>query len=135
MSSSENPAIQNALRSDFTLVDAAGAGYKILCVVDERVDLYLLTKASTFKWDTCAPQAVLLAQKGGLLDYQKALEVVKTCVEEEELIERLQEECSVVYNNPDKEGVVGGGKWSNTGGIVAYRDIHTAVKMLKKLSE
>ena len=135
MSSSENPAVQDALRSDFTLVDAAGAGYKILCVADELVDLYLLTKGSTFKWDTCAPQPVLLAQRGGLLDYSKALGVVKAYQEakEEDLFEMLARECSVVYNKMDREGAEAGQEWSNAGGIIAYRDIKVVVKMLKKL--
>lgn len=40
---------------------AAGSGYKLMCVVEGWADAYLLSKASSYKWDTCAPHAILRA--------------------------------------------------------------------------
>ena len=42
------------LKVHFELVEAGGAGYKILCVVLGLVDIYITSKPSTYKWDTCA---------------------------------------------------------------------------------
>ena len=35
-------------------IPAGGAGHKILCVFLGLVDVYVTSKASTYKWDTCA---------------------------------------------------------------------------------
>ena len=53
------------LEGAYRLRRSAGAGYKALCVVDGVADAYVLTHASTYKWDTCAPHAVLRAAGGG----------------------------------------------------------------------
>jgi len=83
--------------SGFDVVVAAGAGYKILLVILGRVDIYVTTK--TYKWDTCAGQAILGSQGGGLTELETSEEVI--------------------YNKP-RENVVE--PWANTGLIVAYRD-------------
>ena len=46
-----------------TPVKAAGAGYKVLQVVEDRADLYLHTTAIK-KWDICAGDAILRAVDG-----------------------------------------------------------------------
>ena len=42
------------LKPHYELVEAGGAGHKILCVVLGLVDIYVTSKSSTYKWDTCA---------------------------------------------------------------------------------
>ncbi|KAF3429517.1 hypothetical protein E2986_01860 [Frieseomelitta varia] len=58
------------LDAGFTLVEAAGAGYKILSVALGQADAYILSKGSTYKWDTCGPQALLRSLNGGIIEFQ-----------------------------------------------------------------
>ncbi|XP_029038584.2 inositol polyphosphate 1-phosphatase [Osmia bicornis bicornis] len=58
------------LDAGFTLVEAAGAGYKILSVALGHVDAYILSKGSTYKWDTCGPQALLRSLNGGIIEFR-----------------------------------------------------------------
>lgn len=65
LSYSESPEVKDKLKSaGFTLVEAAGAGYKLFCVVKNLVSAYILSKPSTFYWDTCGVHAVLKANGG-----------------------------------------------------------------------
>ena len=73
-SSSEDENVQKKLKQEFDLCYAAGVGYKTLCVLDHTVDAYLLSKGSTYHWDTCAPHVILLAMGGGIIAYKSALE-------------------------------------------------------------
>ena len=134
MSTSEKQSLQDSLSPHYSLVHAAGAGYKILCSVDNLVGCYLLSKGSTFKWDTCAPHAILMAQQGGIVDYQKALDTVRQNADktDEELTE-LIDTCRLVYDKPDREGAEAGEMWSNAGGLIAFRDVKFVVEVLKKI--
>lgn len=65
VSSTEDEKYIKALKDlGYTVVFSAGAGHKILKVVCGDADLYLLSKNSTFKWDTCGPHAILNAIQG-----------------------------------------------------------------------
>ena len=50
----ESKQLIDTLKPHFDLVEAGGAGHKILCVVLGLADIYVTSKPSTFKWDTCA---------------------------------------------------------------------------------
>ena len=50
----ESKQLIETLKPHFDLVEAGGAGHKILCVVLGLADIYVTSKPSTFKWDTCA---------------------------------------------------------------------------------
>jgi len=91
--------------SGFDIVFAAGAGYKILLVVLGCVDIYVTTK--TYKWDTCAGDAILNSLGGGLMDLKTGQEVI--------------------YHQPGEEE--GAEPWANVGLIVAYR----SKELLEKL--
>ena len=54
LSLTEPSEMVEKLKVHFELVEAGGAGYKILCVVLGLVDIYITSKPSTYKWDTCA---------------------------------------------------------------------------------
>ncbi|KAK4468259.1 hypothetical protein MN116_008102 [Schistosoma mekongi] len=47
---------------------AGGCGYKVLLLLEGRGHVYVFPSHGTKKWDTCAPEAVLLASGGLLTD-------------------------------------------------------------------
>ena len=71
---SRDSSLLSPFRSDFTIVRAAGAGYKLLCLYDDLAQAYLLTKPTTYRWDTCAPHAILKAKGGNVYNWQKLTE-------------------------------------------------------------
>ncbi|XP_069662484.1 inositol polyphosphate 1-phosphatase [Haliaeetus albicilla] len=90
---------------------AAGAGYKMLCVILGLADSYVLSEGSTFAWDACAPHAILRALGGGVVALAGALR--------ERRAGDTRSPPELVYNRP-VEGVVGAERWANWGGLVAY---------------
>lgn len=96
-----------------SLYFAAGAGYKCLCVVQGQVDFYVFSEDTTFKWDSCAPHAILRSLGGGILDLSECLTKIK-------LKNILSERPHLLYNK-EVEGAVGADRWCNKGGLVAYR--------------
>ena len=107
-SSSEDKAIKDALvRLGFEVVHAAGAGYKTLCVVDSLADVYILSKGSTYQWDTCGPQAILKAMGGDIVDWSRALKSGQVTGDE-----------ALRYS---LSGEVHGRSKCNSGGILAFQ--------------
>ncbi|NWU87264.1 INPP phosphatase, partial [Onychorhynchus coronatus] len=90
---------------------AAGAGYKMLCVILGLADAYVLSEGTTFAWDTCAPHAILRALGGGLVALEGALQARREG--------RTGDPPELVYNCP-AEGAGGAERWANRGGFVAY---------------
>lgn len=75
VSSSEDEKYIKALRDlGYTVVFSSGAGYKILKVLCGDADLFLLSKNTTYKWDTCGPHAILNAIDGGLFKIEDIIE-------------------------------------------------------------
>ncbi|KAK2705944.1 inositol polyphosphate 1-phosphatase-like [Artemia franciscana] len=74
ISSSERPEIRKSLSDTFQLVEMAGAGYKILCTALGLTDAFVLSKSTTYKYDTCAPHALLLSQGGNLVELDGILD-------------------------------------------------------------
>ncbi|XP_051865640.1 inositol polyphosphate 1-phosphatase [Pristis pectinata] len=114
MSSSEKDCIKKALAPicGERMFYASGAGYKILCTILGLADAYVITADTTFKWDTCAPHAILKSLGGGIVNLAKVLAEVKE--KGPGVIPEVQ------YKMPD-EGSKETEKWANTGGLVAYR--------------
>lgn len=121
LSSSEKQVVKEALSSFYgpdKLMYASGAGYKILCVIQGLADIYVLSERSTFKWDSCAPHALLRALGGGVADLAESLRDGQT---------------ELTYHQP-REECKGAERWANHGGLVAYRDpaqLHSVVRTLK----
>uniref|UniRef100_A0A8C3BUZ2 INPP phosphatase n=1 Tax=Cairina moschata TaxID=8855 RepID=A0A8C3BUZ2_CAIMO len=90
---------------------AAGAGYKMLCVILGLADAYVLSEGSTFAWDACAPHAILRALGGGTVALAEALRARR--------VGDTGPPPELLYNRP-AEGVVGAERWANRGGLVAY---------------
>ena len=133
MSTNEDERIQSKLGGRYQIVYSAGAGYKLLCVADRRIGSYLLSKSSTFKWDTCAPHAILLSLGGGIVDFKKTFDIVERNrhLPDTDLCSLLNDE-QLLYNKPD-ERAVGADQWSNAGGLIAYVDVSVIVDILKAL--
>lgn len=75
LSTSESAKIINTLKSNnYDIIFSAGAGHKILRLITGDADLYILSKGTTFKWDTCAPQAIMEALDFKLIDLRKSID-------------------------------------------------------------
>ncbi|XP_075036146.1 inositol polyphosphate 1-phosphatase [Mixophyes fleayi] len=92
---------------------AAGAGYKCLCVIQGLVDFYVFSEDTTFKWDTCAPDAILKSLGGGILDLSECLKSIKQN-------KKLSVSPQLLYNS-EVQGARGADRWANKGGLVAYK--------------
>lgn len=103
----EDPDIKTKLEeSQFKILEAAGAGYKLISVALGQAAAYVLSKGSTYRWDICGPHSVLQSQGGGLLDFKKYTS---------------HPDCFgaiMKYSNMDSEV-------SNEGGLIAYRNRET----------
>lgn len=122
LSSSEKPTVKDALSSicgPKKLMYASGAGYKILCVILGLADVYVLSEGSTYKWDSCAPHALLKAMGGGVVDLKKSLN---------------SSQAELTYHQPYTE-CKGADRWANQGGLVAYRDCSKLSKVLETLKD
>lgn len=126
LSSSEKQAVKEALTPLCGLdglMYASGAGYKILCVIQGLADIYVLSEGSTFKWDSCAPHALLQALGGGIKDLAKCLHSSSEEVGPHE---------ELTYHQPYTESH-GADRWANQGGLVAYLDSKRLQRVIQEL--
>jgi inositol polyphosphate 1-phosphatase len=131
LSTSENKDLLSKLGEKYELVYSSGAGYKLLCVADHLVDLYFLSKGSTFKWDTCAPHAILLAQGGGIVDFQTAVGALQNVRERRGMLEAYQLKYHTRNSSFSPDSV---DCWANGNGIIAYSDCEKLIDVLEHLS-
>ncbi|KAL7727325.1 hypothetical protein ACLKA6_008609 [Drosophila palustris] len=117
-SSEDSKILQHFLDLKYELAFSAGAGHKALKVISNDASVYMLSKGSTFKWDTCAPQAILRALGGDILDYA-------TSVAE-------QQGVSIKYLAPDANQMESDWK-CNANGLIAVRTLETVKELLPKL--
>ncbi|XP_048474960.1 inositol polyphosphate 1-phosphatase-like [Rhincodon typus] len=127
MSSSEKESIKKALAPlcGERMYYACGAGYKGLCTILGLVDAYVVTEDTTFKWDTCAPHAILTSLGGGFVNLAKTLSQPKDG--DRGGFPELQ------YARPD-QGAKQSDKWANIGGFVAYRSREQLEAIINALS-
>lgn len=131
ISASESEAMKGCLRKECKVLYAAGAGYKFLCVLLGLADAYILSKGTTYRWDSCASHALLKSIGGGVISYNG---LFNSNVEIESL--EFNNQLSKLQLNYDKEekGKQGPQKWCNLNGIIAYRDtkyLQNLIKILK----
>ncbi|XP_062842778.1 inositol polyphosphate 1-phosphatase [Trichomycterus rosablanca] len=128
LSSSERQGVKDALvpLCDNRLVYASGAGYKILCVLLGLMDTYVLSEGSTYKWDSCAPHAILRALGGGIADLTACLSANRNGNKDLSV--------ELTYNNP-RDGCQGAERWANHGGLVAYLDSAVLGRVVDALVE
>lgn len=106
---------------------ASGAGYKALCVILGLVDVYVFTEDSTYRWDSCAPHALLRSLGGGMADLKECLRHrragPKDCPDDRP---------ELIYHTPLAEAS-GTERWANRDGLVAYRskvDLEAVLQLL-----
>lgn len=130
LSSSEKAAVKEALAPlcpGQCLKYASGAGYKLLCVILGLADVYVLSEGSTFKWDSCAPHALLRALGGGVVE-------LGTPPPGGDLGQvEVQRGAELTYHKPNA-GRRGADQWANQGGLVAYLDPKVLLKVLDALT-
>lgn len=122
-SSSEDSKILDKLRGlKYELAFSAGAGHKALKVITNEADAYILSKGSTFRWDTCAPQAILRSLDGDILDYAASIE--------------LQKAMPIKYLPPKDDQIESSSDWKrNATGIIAVRNLKNINELLIKLKD
>ena len=125
MSKSERDEIQEIFKHHMTIHYAAGAGYKLTGVIQGQMHAYILSKGSTFKWDTCGPHAILMALGGGMVSYH-SLDNLKLPLTSENCLD-----FQLVYNLSDDKNSIGANKWSNSNGLIAYRSLDDLEQILK----
>jgi len=73
--SSESPQLLDKLKKHFKVIQAGGAGHKMMMVLEGVADIYINSTASVYYWDTCAPHALLDAVGGGVLTFKEFKEI------------------------------------------------------------
>ena len=69
-----------------------------------------------------------------MVDFQKSVKVFRENQQKpEDEICALLEDCALRYDKPDSDALQGGQKWSNSGGIIAFRDKKVILQILQKL--
>ncbi|XP_039944343.1 inositol polyphosphate 1-phosphatase [Hirundo rustica] len=113
LSRAEGPAVRRALDSlgGGPPLLAAGAGYKLLCVALGLADAFVLSQATTFAWDSCAPHAILRALGGGVVALEGALRARREG--------GSGETPELRYHRP-QPGREGAERWANREGLVAF---------------
>lgn len=71
--SEDSTVLEKVKQNHYEIAFSAGAGHKILRVVLNDAKWFLLTKGSTYKWDTCGPHAILNSLGGGVVDLRESL--------------------------------------------------------------
>lgn len=120
LSSSESSEVKNKLSSaGFNLIEAAGAGYKILAVITGLANAYVLFKDTTFKWDTCGPQAVLKSTGGNIVNFRNAL---------------VNDISEISYSENGSSEMSKMNKCCNNGGLIAYRNPSVLQEIINALT-
>jgi len=113
----ESKQLIETLKPHFDLVEAGGAGHKILCVVLGLADIYVTSKPSTFKWDTCAGQGILNSMGGGAVEF-------------------LNPTKNLIYNQPNVDEQNSTKKFgANDQGLIAFRQQSDLEKLLKVIHQ
>lgn len=92
----------------YKCVVANGAGYKLLKVIENDAGIYFLTKNSTYKWDTCACQAILNSIGGDVIDLQASISKKKPI--------------SLTYKDNEDS--------CNKNGLIAYRSVTHLINLI-----
>ncbi|CAH2071339.1 unnamed protein product, partial [Iphiclides podalirius] len=112
ISGAEKPDIVEKLKnSGWEVTSVPGAGHKLLKVALGEAAAYVVSGSTTFRWDTCAPNAILNAKGGGLVAFST--------------------HNSITYN--DTEGL-DAKEYCNSEGIIAYGSKSTMLKILNVLN-
>ncbi|GIY52643.1 inositol polyphosphate 1-phosphatase [Caerostris extrusa] len=124
VSSSEGKQLQETISSKYRTVHAAGAGYKSLLVACKMADMYVLSRGTTYFWDTCGPHALLSAQGGGILKFNEIHNA--TSIDSNDLVDK-----QVKYLLKGDKG--GSESFRNAHGLIAYRKPEDVIELFELL--
>lgn len=125
VSGTESAEILDKLATNYEyVVQTVGAGYKVLCVATRCAVSFVTSKGSTYKWDTCAPHAILKALGGNLVDCTLISRLNANV--DYELIARNE----IRYDKHNDDDSQGAEKWANKSGLIAFRDMSGLKKVL-----
>lgn len=129
-SSERADLLQQMLDLGYEFAFSAGAGHKALKVITGEVDAYVLSKGSTFKWDTCAPQAILRSLNGDIIDFKRSIKECKAIPLTYNI--STASENSVEAEDETKSET----DWKcNSNGLIAVKDLKLLDSLLEKLAE
>lgn len=74
-------------------------------------DAYILTKGTTYKWDTCAPHSILKSLGGDVIEFRAA---------------NTDEKPSITYSSSETN--------CNINGVIAYKNVEVLEKITALLS-
>ncbi|XP_031565218.1 inositol polyphosphate 1-phosphatase-like [Actinia tenebrosa] len=136
ISSSEDNELKEKLKATGIMMhEIAAVGFKLLNVIDETVNVYLLSKGSSFKWDTCAAHGILNSMGGGVVSFQTAVQIASECgFADSDLLKEKLKDSQLVYHKPDNELSEPGKMWSNSKGLIAFRNFKDLFIILKTLT-
>uniref|UniRef100_A0A1A9WHT0 Inositol polyphosphate 1-phosphatase n=1 Tax=Glossina brevipalpis TaxID=37001 RepID=A0A1A9WHT0_9MUSC len=121
-SSEQADLLQKMSDLGYAFAFSAGAGHKALKVITGEVDVYVLSKGSTYKWDTCAPQAILRSLNGDIFTFSSSIAKGKPIP-----LTYIPNEDSSLDDDHDNN-------WKcNSKGIIAIRNLDLMHDILKKL--
>lgn len=133
VSSSESSSLLARLRERYKVLPVAGAGYKLLAVARGQADFYILSKGSTYRWDTCGPHAILRAlgeeeDHGGIVSFRRVMET-----EVEELPQKA--DSLQLFYHQGEDGTADGhvSRWCNSEGILAYNSLEGLIEIVTYL--
>lgn len=112
------------MKTKYSVVHAAGAGYKCLVVTKAKADLYVLSLSNTHFWDTCGPHAILAAEGGGIVNFDQIINATDKV--DQSSIQNYQLKYLEDSTNP---------AFNNTGGLIAYKDSNDLIEFLDLLRE
>ncbi|PAA59834.1 hypothetical protein BOX15_Mlig031321g3, partial [Macrostomum lignano] len=116
------------LCENFEVLTAPGAGYKLLCVIDRLCSAYVLSKDNTYRWDTCAPHAILRAMGGGVVKHKQTLSA-DFKAKRDQSVRELQ----ITYHKAEPKAA-GSNAWCNMQGVIAYCDEEVLMKLAESLT-
>lgn len=102
---SRGPTLESA---GYKAVVSNGAGYKLLKVIENDASIYFLSKDTSFKWDTCAGQAILNSIGGDVIDLQASI--------------RKKKPISLTYKEGEDK--------CNKTGLIAYRSVVHLINLI-----
>ena len=130
MSTSESDPVKQALSGNFHLRFASGAGYKLLCTAQRRVEAYVLSKSSIYLWDCCAPHAILRATGGGVVRFHDAVAALKS-----EGADKVSEETLAALEVSYSPLAKSQSSRTSIDGIIAYSSRGVLDKIMQSLVE
>lgn len=120
----EKKELESVMKTKYSVVHAAGAGYKCLVVAKSKAELYVLSLPNTHFWDMCGPHAILAAQGGGIVNFDQIINAAEKV--DQSNIQNYQLKYLEDSTNP---------AFKNTGGLIAYKDSKDLIEFLDLLRE